>query len=54
MKKIFSLLLALALIFSTFPALAEGADIRMENGRVTKAILSGQIKTDREILSIHV
>jgi len=31
-----------------------GADIRMENGRVTKAILSGQIKTDREILSIHV
>ena len=31
-----------------------GADIRMENGRVAKAVLSGQIKTDREILSIHV
>lgn len=30
MKKIFSLLLALALIFSAFPALAEGADIRMD------------------------
>lgn len=30
------------------------ADIRMEHGLVKKAILSGQIKTDREILSIHV